>query len=146
MVEGKDLDPQQMEEVQALIAQGRDQGMLSYSDIQEVLGDAEDLGTEEIEEIYYLIAKAGIRVVDDDERDASEDSDDSDLEDVASFDEVPIDDSVRMYLQDIGRVSLLSADEEVTLARRIKKGEGDVAFDRVRNCLVFTPHQRLESD
>jgi RNA polymerase sigma factor RpoD-like protein len=146
LVEGKDLDPQQMEEVQALIAQGREQGMLSYSDIQEALGDAEDLGTEEIEEIYWLIAKAGIRVVDDDERDTSEDADDNDAEDTVSFDEVPIDDSVRMYLQDIGRVALLSADEEVTLAKRIKKGEGDVAFDRVRNCLVFTPHQRLEPD
>jgi RNA polymerase sigma factor RpoD-like protein len=135
-----------MDEVQALIALGREQGMLSYTDIQEALGDAEDLGTEEIEEIYWLIAKAGIRVVEDDERDVSEEVDDSESDDAASIDEVPIDDSVRMYLQDIGRVSLLSADEEVTLAKRIKKGEGDVAFDRVRNCLVFTPHQRLEPD
>ncbi len=146
MVEGKDLDPQQMEEVQSLIALGREQGMLSYSDIQEALGDAEDLDTEDIEEIYWLIAKAGIRVVDDEERELADESGDGDGDDIADFDDVPIDDSVRMYLQDIGRVSLLSADEEVTLARRIQKGEGEILFDRVRNCLVFTPHQRLEAD
>ncbi len=146
MAEGKSLDPQQMEEVQSLIALGREQGMLSYGDIQEALGDAEDLGTEDIEQIYWLIAKAGIRVVDNDERDAANDSSDTDSEDVARFDDVPIDDSVRLYLQDIGRVSLLSSDEEVTLAKLIQKGEGEIEFDRMRNCIVFTPHQRLEAD
>ncbi len=144
MVEGKDLDPQQMDEVQALIALGREQGMLSYGDIQEALGDIQDLETEDIEEIYWLIAKAGIRVVDDDERDVSEDGDDSDGDELADFDDVPIDDSVRMYLQDIGRVSLLTPDEEVTLAKRIQKGEGDLIFERTTNCLLFRPHQRLE--
>ncbi len=144
MVEGKDLDPQQMDEVQALIALGREQGMLSYGDIQEALGDIQDLETEDIEEIYWLIAKAGIRVVDDDERDVSEDGDDSDGEELADFDDVPIDDSVRMYLQDIGRVSLLTPDEEVTLAKRIQKGEGDLLFERTTNSLLFRPHQRLE--
>ena len=113
MAERKDLDPQQMEEVQALIALGREQGMLSYSDIQEALGDAEGLDTEAIEEIYWLIAKAGIRVVDDEERDVADERTDGDSDELADFDDVPIDDTVRMYLQDIGRVSLLSAEEEV---------------------------------
>jgi len=146
LAEGKDLDPQQMEEVQSLIALGREQGMLSYSDIQEALGDAEDLDTEAIEEIYWLIAKAGIRVVDDDERDVADERADGDSDEVADFDDVPIDDTVRMYLQDIGRVSLLSAEEEVVLAKRVQKGEGEIVFDRVRNCLIFTPYQRLDLD
>ncbi len=146
MAEGKDLDPQQMEEVQSLIALGREQGMLSYSDIQEALGDVEDLDTEAIEEIYWLIAKAGIRVVDDDERDVADEGSDGDSDDLSDLDDVPIDDTVRMYLQDIGRVSLLSAEEEVVLAKRVQKGEGEVVFDRVKNCLIFTPYQRLDPD
>ena len=146
MAEGKDLDPQQMEEVQSLIALGREQGLLSYGDIQEALGDAEDLDTEDIEEVYWLIAKAGIRVVDNEERDEADSSKDGDSDETPDFDDVPIDDSVRMYLQDISRVSLLSSDEEVTLAKLIQKGEGELEFDRMRNCLVFTPQQRLEPD
>ncbi len=143
MVEGKDLDPQQMEEVQSLISLGREQGMLSYSDIQEALGDVEDLGTEDIEEIYWMIAKAGIRVVDNEDRDI-EDGNDGDDDEVPDFDDVPIDDSVRMYLQDIGRVSLLTPEEEVTLARRIQKGEGEAVVAPQGDCLIFSPRQRLD--
>ncbi len=145
MAEGNDLDPQEMEEVRSLIALGREQGTLSYGDIQEALGDAEDLGTDDIEQIYLLIAKAGIRVVDSNTDDADDENGDGDS-DAPDFDDVPIDDAVRMYLQDIGRVSLLSSDEEVTLAKLIQRGEGELEFDRMRNCLIFTPHQRLEPD
>ncbi len=144
MAEGNNFDPQEMEEVQDLLELGHEQGVLSYTDIQEALGDVEDLETEDIEEIYWLIARQGIRVVDADEAEKIEQEEEED--DLSDLDDVPIDDSVRMYLQDIGRVSLLTADEEVTLAKRIQKGEGETVYDRMHNRIVFQSKERLNPD
>ncbi len=59
---------------------------------------------------------------------------------------VPVDDSVRIYLRNIGRVPLLTGEEEVELARRVKKGDGEITYDRFRNCLRFTPKYPRDPD
>ena len=141
MAEGKESDIQVIPEVQALLRKGRRTGFVTYAEIQDSLTELEDLGTQDIETIYQVFVAAGVRVIDEDEEEEEEDLTEDEVEEL---EDVPIDDSVRMYLRDIGRVPLLTARQEVELARRIQKGDGEVIFDRVRNCLVFRPHERLQ--
>lgn len=145
MPEGKDAEIHELEEVRALMRKGQRQGVLTYAEIQDGLSESEELDASDIDEVYRLLTDAGIRVVDDEEAEEEEEEAaplaDEELEEL---DEVPIDDSVRMYLRDIGRVPLLSAQEEIELARRIQKSEGNVEYDPLTNSLHFTPIERLE--
>ena len=145
MPEGKDAEIHELEEVRALMRKGQRQGVLTYAEIQDGLSENEELDTADIDEVYRFLTDAGIRVVDDEEaeEEAEEVLADDELEEL---DEVPIDDSVRMYLRDIGRVPLLSAQQEIELARRIQKGEGAVEFEPLTNALRFTPLERLEAN
>ena len=140
MAEGKDAEIHELEEVRALMRKGQRQGYLTYAEIQDGLSENEELETEDIDEVYRFLTDAGIRIVDEDEAEEEALAGDE----LEELDEVPIDDSVRMYLRDIGRVALLSAPQEVELARRIQKGEGAIEFDASSNTLCFTPLERLE--
>ncbi len=107
---------------QNLISQGQDKGFLTLDDIADALQEA-DLTTEQIEDVYSRIADVGIDIV---EHDETEDV----LEKPAELIEEPLerpavatDDSLRMYLRDIGRINLLSAAEEVSLAKRMERGD-----------------------
>ena len=152
MAKGKEEEVKDLAEVKALVQQGQDQGYLTYEDIQEGLGDVEDLDAQDIEEIYAILSDADIRVAetaeealedDVDDTDTSVDEDTDDDEDFTEADSVPVDDSVRMYLRNIGKVPLLDAQEEVELAKRIHLGEGEAEFDPGRNCLVLRAEKRL---
>ena len=152
MAKGKGEEVKDLAEVRALVSKGQEQGYLTYEEIQEGLGDVEDLDTDDIEDIYAVLSEAEIRIAEtaeealeqdvepdeDAERDADEDGDG-----FTEADSVPVDDSVRMYLRNIGKVPLLDAEEEVELAKRIHLGEGDAQFDAARNCLVFRAEKRL---
>lgn len=81
-----------------------------------------DTNASQIDYIYKSIADAGIEIVDEDERD-------KELFEQALRD-VGLDDPVKMYLKDIGRVPLLSADEEIELARKMQEGD-EVAKQRL---------------
>jgi RNA polymerase sigma factor RpoD-like protein len=145
LAEGKDAEIHELPEVRALLRKGRRTGTVTYAEIQDGLSEIEDLDTADIEDVYRMFVDAGVRVVDEDEEEEEEEvieelSDDE----LDHLEAVPIDDSVRMYLRDIGRVPLLTARQEVELARRIQKGDGRLDYDRVRNCLVFRPNERLE--
>ena len=153
MPKGKDEEVKDLAEVKALLRKGHDQGYLTYDEIQDALGDVEDLDAEDIEEIYAVFSEAEIRVAEtpdeafDDETDSEEstreEETDDEENDFAEADAVPVDDSVRMYLRNIGKVPLLDADEEVELAKRIHLGEGKAQFDPANNCLTFRADRRL---
>ncbi len=134
-----------IEEVQQLLSKGQEQGYLTYDQIQDTLGECESLDTSDIEDIYRLLHKAGISVVEDEES-ATEQLEAELEEEEKETESVPVDDSVRIYLRNIGRVPLLTAEEEVELARRVKKGDGEITYDRFRNCLKFTPKYPRDPD
>ena len=116
-----------LEEVKDLINKGREEGILTTEEITETLSNLE-LAKEQIENIYDVIQNLGIEVVS--EEDDNIDSiiqrkkDQEILKKKLDFSvKSPTNDPVRMYLKEIGKVRLLTAAEEVQLAKRIEKGD-----------------------
>ncbi|MBV7507514.1 RNA polymerase sigma factor RpoD [Bacillus sp. sid0103] len=112
-----------------LTALGKKTGVLAYDDIAEKLANY-DLDSHQMEEFFEFLGDQGIELVgDSDEEDpnpkqlAKGDDDEFDLNDLSVPPGVKINDPVRMYLKEIGRVDLLSADEEKKLALRIEQGD-----------------------
>ncbi|MBC7765987.1 MAG: RNA polymerase sigma factor RpoD [Hyphomonadaceae bacterium] len=113
--------------VKELIEKGKSRGVLSYQEIMDALQEIE-LNPEQIEMIYETLENIGVEVVGDLDKELKEIEElNVEVEDIEANipDGINIDDPVRMYLKEIGKVPLLSSDEEIELARRMEKGEQD---------------------
>jgi RNA polymerase primary sigma factor len=116
-----------LEQVKAgLLEQGKKKGSLTYKDIMEKLSPF-DQDPEQIDDFFEQLADLGIEVVND--HDDLGVGGEEDGQDDFNFDDdlslppgIKINDPVRMYLKEIGRVPLLGADDEVELAKKIEKG------------------------
>lgn len=105
--------------VKRLIEKGKKSGTLTYKEIMDEL-DEIDLSPEQIEKIYEVLETMGIDVIGDIQDEMTDVGEDLDL----SIPEgIAIDDPVRMYLKEIGKVPLLSSDEEIQLAQKIEDGD-----------------------
>src|SRR2546426_7646179 len=108
-----------LDEVRDLVSRGKEKGWLTADEIADSLGSL-DLSAEQVDNVYALVAEEGIEVVDHEPG--------ADAEDVEDFRrdpdllKAPTNDPVRMYLKEIGKVPLLTAEQEVDLAMRIEAG------------------------
>jgi len=120
-----------LEQVKAqLIEQGKKKSSLTYKDIMEKLSPF-DQDPEQIDEFFEQLADIGIEVSNDHD-DMNRHGGDEEERDEFNFDDdlslppgIKINDPVRMYLKEIGRVPLLGADDEVELAKKIEIGGPD---------------------
>jgi RNA polymerase primary sigma factor len=124
-----DLVLENIPEVKRLIELGKANSEITYDEINDILPD-KLLNSEKIDDIFILLNQLGIEVVEESTRKIvpaqikkPKKTPASKKTTSASEDSSFIDDPIRLYLKEIGRVSLLSGDQEVDLAKRIEDGE-----------------------
>lgn len=106
-----------------LLEKGKKKGVLTFKEIADAFAEVE-VTQEEVELLYDRIEKEGIELVEDMEKELEEiEISKEELHDLSVPEGVNIDDHVKMYLKEIGKVDLLTPEEETDLARRMAQGD-----------------------
>jgi len=112
-------------ELQKLLKEAEKRGEVYYEDIIDVLCTDEMLDDEEIEDILNAFSDRGITILDDNDLPIVRGEDAFALHrkkfDEHTFAEAPIDDSIQLYMKDVGKVPLLTHEEEIALAKKIEQ-------------------------
>ncbi|HHY53535.1 MAG TPA: RNA polymerase sigma factor RpoD, partial [Clostridiales bacterium] len=118
--------------IEELVEQGKQKGKVTTKEITDLLEELE-LDVEQVEKLYDMLENNGIDVIDNlssTDLDVAPVNLDDDLEEALSAEGISIDDPVKVYLKEIGRVPLLSPEEEIDLATRMAQGD-EVARKRL---------------
>ena len=106
-----------------LIEKGKKKGVLTFKEISDAFEDIE-VTPEEIERLYDVFEKESIELVENLDKELEEiEVSKEELEDLSVPEGINIDDHVKMYLKEIGKVNLLTPEEELSLAKRMADGE-----------------------
>jgi RNA polymerase primary sigma factor len=113
-----------IEELRTLVQEGHDKGYLTYDEVAATLEEVE-LTKEQLEDFYTYLLDHNIELLDADSKQTAQGDAAFHGEKAPELDLTvePSLDSLRLYLREIGKVSLLTADQEVSLAKRIERGD-----------------------
>ncbi|MDW7644999.1 MAG: RNA polymerase sigma factor RpoD [Desulfuromonadales bacterium] len=135
-----------MEEVQNLIDLGKEKGFLTYDEVNDSL-PADLISSDQLEDVMSMFGEMDIAVVDSDkkaslsdERGMDEEGGDDEEEEESEFEAGVLgrtSDPVRMYLREMGQVSLLTREGEVEIAKRIEEGEALVTSVIMKTPIAF---------
>ncbi|NIQ74342.1 MAG: RNA polymerase sigma factor RpoD [Gammaproteobacteria bacterium] len=134
-----------IEEVQQLIDLGKEKGYLTYDEVNDIL-PADMVSSEQIDDVMSMFGEMDIEVVESERKTPAtkskqgETSNNEESEEEAEFDADVMgrtSDPVRMYLREMGQVSLLTREGEVEIAKRIEEGEALVARVIVKTPIAF---------
>lgn len=106
--------------ISKLLDKGKEEGSLNYDEIIDAL-EKIDLTSDQIDEIYEYLDESDIEIIG--EKIEEDDQEEEDKEDLTVPKGITVDDPVRMYLKEIGKVDLLTAEEEVEIAKRMEVGD-----------------------
>ena len=122
---------QELEEVKGLITRGQQVGVLSYAEIQGAVSEL-DIDESDMEELHGLLERSEIELVEDIDPATTANLNIERAPDKRSRRKAPLNlkpegttDALALFLKDIGKVRLLTASEEVDLAKRIERGDLD---------------------
>ena len=123
------MDTEKNFSIEELIEKGKSDGSITNEDLLDAIGGYQDFDMEQIDKIYETLESNGIEITDSINSDKFADLE-SEVEQMMSPEEIEkmqeglaIDDPVRMYLKEIGKVPLLDPDEEVILAEKMMQGD-----------------------
>lgn len=109
------------ENMQLLFKKGKVEGRITHDELMAALPNAED-DLDKLDDIYTRLMKLGVEIVDSLDKEELFKHDEKEKAHEIDLSEIS-DDSIRMYLNEIGRFALIDAEEEVRLGRLIKRGD-----------------------
>ncbi|MCM8792054.1 MAG: RNA polymerase sigma factor RpoD [Candidatus Omnitrophica bacterium] len=132
-------------DIKRMIALGKQKGFLTYDELNDLLPE-DMVSTQQMDEVFELLGNENIQIIEEEQID-KRDSDISKInfkeeEEILPVKFLPLDDPVKMYLKQMGSISLLSRDDEIILAKRIE--EAEEKFKRMLLSTVFARKQSLK--
>ncbi|TMC49090.1 MAG: RNA polymerase sigma factor RpoD [Chloroflexi bacterium] len=128
-VASRRADDEVVDAAEILVIRGKEQGRLNPDDVLQGL-DVIATEPDQLERVFHVFRAMGIEISDSDDDAEVADEKDDEVVDTEAVDTFSLDDPIRMYLKDIGRVDLLRKEEEVEYARLIELGD-DEARDKL---------------